>query len=91
MSKSPDFIDEKALSELARESGLAVAVVDGPSEIFVANNNSICRSLNPSGKFTGHCLAFCGTALEEVAEVGSRVSFTCHAGLECRVIPIKTN
>ena len=91
MRKTPDFIDEKAMADLARESGLAVAVVDGPSEIFVANNNSICRSLNPSGKFTGHCEAFCGTALEEVAEVGSRVSFTCHAGLECRVIPIKTN
>lgn len=89
MSKSPDFIDEKALSDLAQESGLAVAVVDGPGEIFTANNNSICRSLNPSGKFTGHCAAFCGTALEEVAEVGERVSFTCHAGLECRVIPIE--
>jgi diguanylate cyclase (GGDEF)-like protein len=90
MSKSPDFIDEKALSELARESGLAIVVVDGPGEIFATNNNSICRSLNPKGKFTGHCEAFCGTALEEVIEVGSRVSFTCHAGLDCSVIPIKT-
>lgn len=91
MSKSPDFIDEKAMATLARECGLAVAIVDGPGEIFTANNNSICRSLNPTGKFTGHCAAFCGTALEEVAEVGSRVSFTCHAGLDCRVIPIETS
>lgn len=89
MSKSPDFIDEKAISDIALASGLAVVVVDGPGEIFTANNNSICRSLNPSGKFGGHCEAFCGTALEEVTEVGSRVSFTCHAGLECRVIPIE--
>lgn len=91
MSKTPDFIDENAMAELARSSGLAVVVVDGPGEVFTANNNSICRSLNPSGRFTGPCSAFCGTALEEVTEVGSRVSFTCHAGLECRVIPINAS
>lgn len=89
MNESPDFIDEKAIEALARESGLAIAVVDGQGEIFAANNNSICRSLNPQGRFIGHCEAFCGTALEEVTEVGARVSFTCHAGLECRVIPIE--
>ncbi|MFN0140413.1 MAG: diguanylate cyclase [Pyrinomonadaceae bacterium] len=91
MSKTPDFIDKNAMADLARASGLAVAVIDGPGEIFTANNNSICRTLNPSGKFTGPCSAFCGTALDEVIEVGSRVSFTCHAGLECRVIPIETS
>lgn len=89
MSKTPDLIDEKALRDLAHDSALAVAIVDGPGEIFVANNNSICESLNPTGKFVGHCEAFCGTALEEVRQVGSRVSFTCHAGLDCRVVPIE--
>ncbi len=89
MSKSPDFIDEKAMRDLAHDSGLSIAIVDGPGEIFAVNNNSICSSLNPDGKFVGHCEAFCGTALEEVTQVGSRVSFTCHAGLECRVLPVE--
>lgn len=89
MSKSPTLIDEDAVSKLAIGGGVAISIVDGPREIFTANNNSICRVLNPDGRFVGHCESFCGTALEEVTEVGSRVSFTCHAGLECRVIPVE--
>ncbi len=81
--------DKAAIDHLADENGIAVALVDRTSaEVYVANNNSICRSLNPDGKFNTHCKAFCGTAFEEAAEVGKTVSFTCHAGLECRVVPV---
>ena len=83
-------IGEKlGLDHIAEDSGLAIAVVDASSlEIAVSNNNSICRNLNPDGKFNGQCSAFCGTAFEEASEVGSTVSFTCHAGLACRVVPV---
>ncbi|HQZ95383.1 MAG TPA: diguanylate cyclase [Pyrinomonadaceae bacterium] len=81
--------DKAAIDRLADKNGIAVALVDQAStEIYVANNNSICRSLNPAGKFNTHCKAFCGTAFEEASEVGATVSFTCHAGLECRVVPV---
>jgi diguanylate cyclase (GGDEF)-like protein len=90
MSETPDFIDEQGIERLADESGLAIAIVDGSSrQVFVANNNSICRNLNPRGEFVGQCAAFCGTAFEETTEIGASVTFTCHAGLECRTIPIR--
>src|SRR5580765_788427 len=90
MSETADFIDEQEIDRLADESGLAIAIVDGSArEIFVANNNSICRSLNPDGEFTGQCAEFCGTALDKTAEAGAAVSFTCHAGLECRAMPVR--
>ncbi|MEO6655686.1 MAG: PocR ligand-binding domain-containing protein, partial [Pyrinomonadaceae bacterium] len=83
-----DIPNKFVLDTLADESGLAIAVVDEASrEISISNNNSICRSLNPNGEFTGQCSAFCGTAFDQVNETGGPVSFTCHAGLECRVIP----
>lgn len=75
---------------MADENGVAIALVDETAhEVYVANNNSICRELNPSGEFETHCKAFCGTAFEEVSETGGPVSFTCHAGLDCRVVPIE--
>ncbi len=90
MSIQDDIPEKTLLDQLADESGLAIAVVDDKGqEISVSNNNSICRNLNPGGKFTGKCAAFCGTALEEAIEVGGPVSFTCHAGLECRAVPIR--
>lgn len=77
------------IERIADDAGLAIAVADAAGcELAAANNNSICASLNPDGKYVGQCAAFCGTALEEVTEVGEPVSFTCHAGLECRAVPI---
>lgn len=74
---------------MADENSIAIALVDeAGQEVYVANNNSICRELNSTGQFETHCKAFCGTAFEEAREVGETVSFTCHAGLECRVVPI---
>lgn len=79
-----------ALERLANDNGVAIALVDDRGhEVYVANNNSICRELNPKGEFETHCKAFCGTAFEEATEVGETVSFTCHAGLDCRVVPIE--
>ena len=90
MSIPEEIPDKKTLDRLADESGVAVVFVDeNQREIFATNNNSICRNLNPQGNLVGQCAAFCGTALEETAEVGGSVSFTCHAGLECRAIPIQ--
>ena len=81
--------EKSVLDRLADESGLAIALVDVSShEVSVSNNNSICQNLNPSGKFEGKCADFCGTAFEETAVVGGGVGFTCHAGLECRAVPV---
>ena len=84
-----EFPQTLTIERIADEAGLAIAVagVSG-RELATANNNSICRNLNPGGKYVGQCAAFCGTAFEEVTEVGDAVSFTCHAGLECRAVPI---
>ncbi|MEP6786849.1 MAG: diguanylate cyclase [Acidobacteriota bacterium] len=90
MSETIDFIDEQDIDRLADESGLAIAIVDGSArEILAANNNSICRTLNPDSEFTGQCAEFCGTALDKTTEAGAAVSFTCHAGLECRAVPVR--
>ena len=87
LSKIPD---KKSLDRLADESGVAIVFVDeNQREVSASNNNSICRNLNPEGALVGQCAAFCGTALEETGEVGGPVSFTCHAGLECRAVPVK--
>ncbi|MFM9905575.1 MAG: diguanylate cyclase [Pyrinomonadaceae bacterium] len=81
--------EKQVLDRLADESGLAIAIVDeNTREILVSNNNSICRNLNPDGKFNEKCAAFCGTALVETFEIGASASFTCHAGLECRAVPL---
>ena len=89
MNVQQEIFDKNALDSMADDNGLAIAIVDASGEVSVSNNNSICRNLNPDGKFVDQCADFCGTALEEVTEVGSSVSFTCHAGLECRAIPIR--
>ena len=82
--------DKNPFERLATESGLAIVVVDGGGqEIFSANNNSICRNLNPNGVFSPACAEFCGKALERVKTAGGSVSYECHAGLECRAIHVK--
>lgn len=89
MGSQKEIPGKQILDQIADESGTAIAVVDRSEiEIAVSNNNSICRNLNSEGEFSRECAAFCGKALEEVAEIGGPVSFTCHAGLECRVTPM---
>ncbi len=82
--------NRNAFEVLSVESGLAIAVADGASrEVYVSNNNSICQTLNPDGEFSPACAAYCGKALEMTARSGGTVSFECHAGLECRAVPVK--
>ena len=82
--------EKSALDRLAAESGLAIAIINETScEISVSNNNSICQNLNPDGEFIGQCSAFCGTAFARAMDAGAAVAFTCHAGLECRAVPIR--
>ena len=89
MSVLKEIPDKLALDTLADESGVAIAIVDQAGrEVSVSNNNSICRRLNPTGEFSSACSEFCGKALEKAFEAGSGVSFECHAGLECRAIPV---
>ena len=89
MTVERDLVENSLIGRLAEENGVAIVFVnEAGREIANANNNSICRSLNPDGKYVAQCAAFCGTALEETALVGGAVSFTCHAGLECRAIPV---
>jgi len=84
--------ENSVLDRLADDSGLAIAVVDASSsEIFTTNNNSICKTLNPTGHFAGACADFCGTVFEECAGHGGRSVFTCHAGLECRAVALRNN
>ncbi|MEP6944379.1 MAG: diguanylate cyclase [Acidobacteriota bacterium] len=77
--------NQATLDAIADDSGLAIAVVDSNGmELFTANDNSICRALNPTGQLVRECSAFCGLALAEINETGARAEYTCHAGLECR-------
>jgi len=83
-----EITNENELERLAVDNGVAIVVVDASGrQIISANDNSICRVLNPDGKLIGKCRDFCGTALEETLAVGGPVTYTCHAGLECAAIP----
>jgi len=87
MSEKALSIDTDALDQVARESSLAIALVDEHSrEVWTANNNSICRNLNPGGEFSPACARFCGKAFDKVREIGKPVGFVCHAGLDCRAV-----
>jgi ligand-binding sensor protein len=86
-----EIANENELERLAVESGMAIVVVDESGfHVATANNNSICRTLNPDGKLTGMCRDFCGTALEETRAVGASVTYTCHAGLACAAVRSKS-
>jgi diguanylate cyclase (GGDEF)-like protein len=82
----------KFLDRLADESGLAVVVVDeNARELDSANNNSMCRALYYSDEFAPKCAEFCGKAFEKAFEAGAAVDYQCHAGLECRAIPVSAD
>ncbi len=90
MGEQDDNSDKKTFEMLSEESGLAIAVIDGgPREVYVSNNNSICRTLNPEGEFSSACAEYCGKAIEMTTQAGHTVAFECHAGLECRAVPVK--
>ncbi|MGE3468458.1 MAG: diguanylate cyclase, partial [Pyrinomonadaceae bacterium] len=81
--------NKNTFARLAARSGLAISVIDDRGrEIQVANNNSICRKLNPAGVMTPPCTEYCGKALEHVTRTGKIAAFECHAGLECCAVPV---
>ena len=85
MSITREIPEKIVLDTLAEENGVAIAIVDRNGvELSVANDNSICRNLNPNGELVGECMTFCGKALDNAFKAGEAVSYTCHAGLECR-------
>jgi len=77
------------LDEITAVSGLAVVIIDRNTHIVAtSNDNSICRTLNPPDTFVGACANDCGRAFERTREAGAPVDFECHAGLQCRSVPV---
>jgi diguanylate cyclase (GGDEF) domain len=82
---------ENVLDEITAESGMAVVIVDRNTHVVaMSNDNSICRALNPPDTFVGACAEDCGRAYERTREAGAPVDFECHAGLQCRSVPMGT-
>lgn len=77
-------------NHLADESGFSVIVVKGESSITVSetNNNSLCRVLSASEKFSPRCAEFCGRAVKDSNEEGKTIYRQCYAGLHYAATPI---
>ena len=77
------------LDSLAEENSCAISLVDSSRyEIEIYNNNSICSELNPGAGFSPECDVYCGRSSSLAMAEGSAVSYRCHAGLDCRAVPI---
>jgi len=84
------FKKKEFMDQLADDSGLAVVVVDGQNrEVSVSNNSSICAALYSSPEFSPHCGEFCGKAFQTASDGNRPVDYECHAGLQCRAVPIR--
>jgi diguanylate cyclase (GGDEF)-like protein len=75
---------------LASASGLSLLLVDGrqPPAIFLANNNSICQTLQSSPEHVKLCDPYCGEAHRRALDAGT-VRYKCHAGLNCFAQSVK--
>jgi len=90
-SAPPKSAVENVLDEITAESGMAVVIVDRNTRVVAtSNDNSICRALNPPDTFVGACAEDCGRAYDRTREAGAPVDYECHAGLQCRSIPLGT-
>ncbi|HXG83282.1 MAG TPA: PocR ligand-binding domain-containing protein, partial [Pyrinomonadaceae bacterium] len=79
-----------AQSALAEKNGLAILFVDEKASVLTeANNNSICRVLYSSEEFAPECDKYCGRAFQMAEEAGGIAAYRCHAGLDCRAVPVK--
>ena len=88
MSPGSSEIDKK-FQAAANEAGLAVALVDGRSrQVSSANNNSICVVLNPGESFSPACAEYCSKAYQRALSAKGPIDYECHAGLECRAVPV---
>lgn len=54
-----------------------------------SNNNSMCRALYGSDEFAPECDKFCGRAFLWAHAAGETVGYRCHAGLDCRAVPVR--
>ncbi len=73
----------------ADASGLAVVVRDEAAIVVSKeNNNSMCRALYASDEFAPACERFCGKAFDWARAAGKTVAYRCHAGLDCRAVPV---
>jgi diguanylate cyclase (GGDEF)-like protein len=77
--------------EIAAESGVAVVTVQGRYSTIISesNNNSICRTLQPSAEFGHLCERYCGQAYTQGLEQGRPTCFRCHAGLTYVTVPVE--
>lgn len=81
---------QAAQAALAEKNGLAIVVIDENASVLTeANNNSICRVLYSSDEFAPECDKYCGRAFQMAEEAGTTVGYRCHAGLDCRAVPVK--
>jgi len=88
---SPKNPIENVLDEITADSGMAVVIIDRNTHVVaMSNDNSICRVLNPPDTFVGACAEDCGRAFERTKEAGAPVDYECHAGLQCRSVPLGT-
>ncbi|MGH9947130.1 MAG: diguanylate cyclase [Pyrinomonadaceae bacterium] len=79
----------KFLNDVANANGVAVVVLDARSnEIAAVNNNSICRALWNSEKFSPACARDCGAVFAKTSN-GKPFDYECHAGLQCRALPVE--
>src|SRR5438309_1285333 len=76
---------------IAQSSGIALLLVEGhqPPALALANNNSICETLQSSPEHVRLCDPYCGIAHSRATLEGAVVHYRCHAGLQCFALPIK--
>src|SRR6266508_4379078 len=76
---------------LAESSGIALLLVEGyqPPALAIANNNSICETLQSSPERVRLCDPYCGIAHKRATAEGEVVHYRCHAGLQCFALPVE--
>ena len=76
---------------LARDSGLSMLLVEGhqPPALVVANDNSICQTIQSSPDHVALCDPYCGEAHRRALNANGAISFQCHAGLHCFAVPVQ--
>ena len=92
MTGTIDISVSTELEKLAEQNSCAISLIDASrSELETFNNNSICSELNPDDRFSAECDEYCGKAYDSATSTGGAVSYRCHAGLDCRAVPIAIN
>jgi diguanylate cyclase (GGDEF)-like protein len=76
---------------IAEASGISLLLVDGyqPPALAIANNNSICETLQSSPEHVKLCDPYCGAAHNRAISANTITHYRCHAGLQCFAMPVK--